>query len=173
MFPGSDRCTGDFYLKDVLELAPRILGCSLVIETRRGIEHHAISEVEAYRGEEDLACHASKGRNKRNEMMYFRGGHLYIYLIYGMHWMLNIVTGPEKEPQALLVRGLEGISGPGRLTKYLGIDKSYHGEYLVTSHRIWLEKNAPIKAYHTTPRIGIDYAGEYWMNRPWRFVVTS
>ena len=128
-----------------------------------------ITETEAYRGEEDMACHASKGLTERTKIMYDRGGNIYVYLVYGMHWMLNIVTGEINEPQAVLIRSVKDIKGPGRLTKKLEIEGSFYGEDLSVSERIWIEegdKNLQIKK---TPRIGIDYAGE-WKNKLWRFV---
>ena len=99
------------------------------------VSRYMITEVEAYRGIEDLACHASKGRTLRTEIMFQEGGCLYMYFIYGMYWMLNIVTGGKDDPQAVLIRGVEGYSGPGRLTKSLGIDKSYYGEDITVSEQ--------------------------------------
>lgn len=115
------RINKDFFARDVLDVAPELLGKKIVIAGSDGnFFSHIITETEAYRGEEDLACHASKGRTARTGMMYMHGGVLYVYLVYGMHWMLNIVTGPTGEPQAALIRGVRGISGPGRVTKTLG-----------------------------------------------------
>ena len=167
----TNRADRDFFGRDVLELAPRLLGMKLVISENGspGIPY-IITETEAYRGVEDLACHVSKGRTARTEIMYHEGGVLYIYLIYGIHWMLNIVTGGPEDPQAVLIRGVEGISGPGRLTRAMGIDKSFNGEDLTTSPRIWLENNTGNSRYIVTPRIGIDYAGPVWKEKPWRFV---
>ena len=164
------RCDEYFFQQDALDLAPELLSCYFVINTGTEIKRFKITEVEIYRGEDDLACHASRGRTNRTDIMYCKGGHLYIYLIYGMYWMLNIVSGKENEPQAILIRGIEGVSGPGRVTRHLRIDKSYNGEFLVDSKRIWLEKSKEIPHYITTPRIGIDYAGEPWKSKLWRFV---
>jgi DNA-3-methyladenine glycosylase len=165
------RLKQEFFEQDVLILAPALLGMKLYCREKNG---HAgqfiITETEAYKGADDLACHASKGRTARNEMMYRRGGVLYVYLIYGMHWMLNIVTGRAEEPQAVLIRGLDSITGPGRLTRMLGIDRSFNGEDLTASPRIWLEGGKAPLRYTATPRIGIDYAGPVWKNKPWRFV---
>jgi DNA-3-methyladenine glycosylase len=168
------RINKPFFHRDVLELAPALLGMQLVVAAS-GLEpvRHTISETEAYRGVEDLACHVSKGRTSRTEIMYSQGGVLYVYLIYGMHWMLNIVTGMQEEPQAVLIRGVEGISGPGRLTRALGIDKSFNGEDLSTSERIWLEDSPGSIRFITTPRIGVDYAGPVWKEKPWRFVAVG
>ena len=162
--------TRDFYTRDVLEIAPEVIGKNLVIRMPDGsVTRYPVTEVEAYRGCEDRACHASKGRTLRTEVMFREGGLLYIYLIYGMYWMLNIVTGTEGNPQALLIRGVKNISGPGKLTKQLAIDRSFYGEDLVVSERIWLEESGVYPEYRTGPRIGIDYAGEYWRSRPWRY----
>lgn len=132
-------------------------------------ERFMINETEAYRGAEDKACHASKGRTERTDVMFHTGGKIYVYLIYGIHWMLNFVTGPENEPQAVLIRGIEGYDGPGRVSKVLGINKSFYGEDLNVSERIWIEDNGDKVSVKTGKRIGIDYAGEKWVNKPWRF----
>jgi DNA-3-methyladenine glycosylase len=149
-----------------------IPGKHLVLASEESVHRYQIREVEAYRGEEDQACHARKGKTKRTQVMYLPGGHLYVYLIYGMHWMLNIVTGPEEHPQALLIRSLAEVQGPGRLTRHLGLDGSYNAEDLVSSSRIWIEANTePAGSIITRPRIGIDYAAEEWRNKPWRFTL--
>ncbi len=135
------------------------------------VKRSVITEVEAYRGTEDRACHAFKGRTPRTEIMYHEGGRLYIYLVYGIYWMMNIVTGQEGNPQAVLIRGVEKCYGPGRVTKEFGIDKSFYGDDLITSQRIWIEDPGKVLPVRTGPRIGIDYAGEYWKTRPWRFYV--
>jgi DNA-3-methyladenine glycosylase len=167
----TSRTDRDFFRRDVLELAPALLGMRLVVTCgNQGPLRYTISETEAYRGVEDLACHVSKGRTGRTEIMYSQGGVLYVYLIYGIHWMLNIVTGEPEQPQAVLIRGLEGISGPGRLTRALGIDKSFNGEDLTASQRIWLEDTPGHSRFITTPRIGVDYAAPPWKEKPWRFV---
>ncbi|HDR90579.1 MAG TPA: DNA-3-methyladenine glycosylase [Bacteroidetes bacterium] len=166
------RLDREFFERDVLEVAARLPGKFLVRKYPDGrIEQFMITEVEAYRGEEDMACHASKGRTPRNQIMYERGGLLYIYLIYGIHWMLNIVTGKAGQPQAVLIRGLEGLNGPGRLTRRLDIDRAFLGEDLCRSESIWLTEGVNSFKIITAPRIGIDYAGEYWKNMPWRFFV--
>jgi len=159
-----------YFQRDVLEVAPDLLGKYLVRCYPNGnIERFRIVETEAYRGIEDLACHASKGRTKRTDVMFHSGGKLYVYLIYGMYHMLNIVTGNEDEPQAVLIRGVENVSGPGRLTKRLQIDAGFNGE-VIPSERIWIEDSGEKPCYITTPRIGVDYAG-VWKDKLWRFVV--
>jgi DNA-3-methyladenine glycosylase len=160
-----------FFSRDVLEVAPELLGHFLVRKSENGIQRFLITEVEAYRGEEDRACHACKGKTARTEIMYHEGGCLYVYLIYGMYWMLNIVTGPVDQPQAALIRGIEGYYGPGRLTRQLGIEKSFYGEDLLISERLWLEKGPELLPYESMPRINIEYAGEPWKSKLWRFTI--
>jgi DNA-3-methyladenine glycosylase len=162
----------NFFSNDVLEVAPALLGKALVRVFPDGrTERLIITETEAYRGEEDLACHASKGRTARTEVMYGPGGYVYVYLVYGMYWMLNFVTGNTNVPQAALIRGLKGITGPGKLTRFLAIDKSFYGEDLSKSERLYVMNGIEKVTYKTTVRIGIDYAGEIWKNKPWRFVL--
>jgi DNA-3-methyladenine glycosylase len=166
------RLQKDFYIRDVLVVAPEIIGKNLVIRLGdHAIGRYRVTEVEAYRGSEDKACHACKGRTERTEIMYHEGGKLYVYLIYGMYWMLNVVTGNENNPQAVLIRGIESLPGPGKLTKSLGIDRTFYGEDLTLSRRIWLEETDFKPVIKTGERIGIGYAGEYWMTRPWRFFI--
>ena len=144
----------------------------LVRKSSKGLRRYVINEVEAYRGEEDQASHARRGVTPRTRVMYRQGGRLYVYLIYGIHWMLNIVTGPEDTPQAVLIRGLSEVQGPGRLTKKLDIDRSFNQEDLIQSDRIWIEENSRASGkIITRPRVGIDYAGETWKNKPWRFIL--
>lgn len=169
--PALKKLDPGFFLRDVLQVAPELLGKYIVHNSGNETYYYRITEVEAYRGEEDRACHASKGRTARTEIMYHDGGHLYTYLIYGMYWMLNIVTGQENSPEAILIRGIEGFNGPGKLTRELKIDGSYYGEHLFRSERIWLAGDRSIPIYHTTPRIGIDYSGEPWISKPWRFIL--
>lgn len=133
------------------------------------IKRYRITETEAYRGEDDLACHASKGRTPRTEIMYHSGGHVYVYLIYGMYWMLNFVTSEANYPAAVLIRGIDNISGPGRVGRELELDSTFYGEDLNSSSRIWLEDEGVQTVFSTSQRIGVDYAGE-WAQRPWRFV---
>lgn len=166
------RFEREFYRRDVLEVAPLLLGQHLVRiypDGSRGT--YVITETEAYRGGEDRACHASKGRTPRTEVMFGDGGRLYIYLIYGMYSMLNVVTGTEGVPQAVLIRGLREASGPGRLTRLIRVDQAFNGEDLVSSDRIWVEESGIRPEYATGPRVGIDYSGEPWKDMPWRFLM--
>lgn len=160
-----------FFQRDVLKVAPEILGKELFCKVNHQLKSYVITEVEAYRGEEDLACHASKGITPRTEIMYQEGGHVYVYLIYGMYWMLNFVTGEKNNPQAVLIRGISGYNGPGKITKALNIDKSFYGENLETSDRIWVANGNDEVKFKTTPRIGIDYAGEPWVSKKWRYII--
>ena len=160
-----------FFQRDVLELAPDLLGKKIVRVINGKVYEYFITEVEAYRGAEDRACHAFKGRTERTEVMYKEGGYIYIYLIYGMYWMLNIVAGRAGIPQAALIRSVRGINGPGRLGREIKLDKSFYGESLITSNRIWLEEGFNVAEIKTGRRIGIDYAGEFWKNVEWRFYI--
>jgi DNA-3-methyladenine glycosylase len=160
-----------FYSLDVLEVAPQLPGMKIVRIINGRIREYIITEVEAYRGTEDLACHASKGRTKRTEIMYQEGGQIYMYLIYGIHWMLNIVTGQKDIPQAVLIRGLKGFNGPGRVTRELTMDGSFYGENILTSQRIRIEQGLSYPKIYSSRRIGVDYAGEYWSSRPWRYYI--
>jgi len=166
------RLGREFFNQDVLVVAPQLLGKQLVRRYPDGTKAtYIITETEAYRGEKDLACHANKGRTPRTEVMYGEGGHLYMYLIYGIYWMLNVVTGTVGVPQAVLFGGLREASGPGRLTRLIKVDKDFYGEDLASSDRIWVEECETLTPYTTGPRVGIDYAGEPWKDMPWRFLL--
>ena len=166
------RLSREFYIRDVLDVAPELLGKNMIVRLPDNtFGKYQVTEVEAYRGTEDEACHAFKGRTRRTEIMFHEGGKLYVYLIYGMYWMLNIVTGQENNPQAVLIRGIENYNGPGKITRSFGIDQSFYGEDLSDSERIWFEDTSTITEFKEAPRIGIDYAGEYWKTRPWRYYI--
>jgi DNA-3-methyladenine glycosylase len=168
------RLTRSFFERDVLEVAPDLLGKTLARRFDDGTKiKKVIMEVEAYRGEEDLACHAKCGKTKRNKVMYEKGGYVYVYFVYGMYWMLNIVTGKRDAPQAVLIRSLDGISGPGRVGKFLNLDKSFYGEDVTKSNRIWLEDIPSLKKvrYKKSARVGVDYAGT-WAHKNWRFILS-
>jgi DNA-3-methyladenine glycosylase len=165
----STRLPADFFLRDVLEVAPELIGKILARHFEDGrIERYRITETEAYRGIEDRACHASKGRTPRTEVMFQEGGTVYVYLIYGQYWMLNLVTGMEGDASAVLIRGIEGFSGPGRVGRELQLDRSFYGENLRNSERIWVEDADPVSEIKTSKRVGIEYAGE-WAEKLWRF----
>jgi len=159
--------------RKTVALARGLLGKILARRQADGsVTRHRITEVEAYDGECDRACHASKGRTRRTEVMYQPGGVWYVYLCYGTHEMLNLVTGPANYPAAVLIRGVEGITGPGRLTKRLQIDRRYNGQVSARGTGLWLEddglKVAP-RWVRRGPRVGVDYAGPVWSKKPWRF----
>ncbi len=168
------RLTRDFYSKDISIVAVKLLGKIIVRKFETGMEKRfRITEIEMYVGEEDLACHAAKGRTKRTEVMYSNGGCVYVYLIYGMYWLLNIVTGNKNEPQAILIRSVEGIEGPGKIGKILQLDKSFYGEDLGSSNRLWIEDDGIFFDYTMHSRINIDYAGEIWKNKLFRYKVAK
>ena len=163
-----------FYSQNAVIVAEKLLGKTLVRIGEDGSEtRYTITETEAYMGENDLACHASKGRTARTEIMYAEGGKIYVYLIYGMYWMLNVVTGTKNHPQAVLIRGINNIVGSGKVGRELKIDKSFYGEDLLTSTRIWMEDAPDITNFSAAPRVGIEYAGEVWKNKPWRFILNQ
>lgn len=158
--------------RDTVKLARNLLGKWLVVAADDGgARRHRVCDVEAYHGETDRACHASKGRTPRTEIMYAEGGVWYVYLCYGIHELLNVVTGPAGQPSAVLIRGVEGIIGPGRLTRALGITRRFNTHPSAPATGLWLEDDGwrpPRAAVRITPRIGVDYAGE-WAEKPWRF----
>lgn len=159
-----------FFKRDTVIVARELLGKVLVRVFPQGEQRrYRITETEAYCGPHDRACHAARGRTPRTEVMFKAGGHVYVYLIYGMYWMLNFVTGPEGEGSAVLIRGLEGFSGPGRLGRELGLDRSFYGENLETSPLLWLEDAPPVHTILASTRVGIQYAGEPWVSMEWRF----
>jgi len=164
------RLNSSFYKRDVLFVAPDLMGKTLVRKTNDELLFYTIYEVEAYGGVEDEASHARFGKTSRNSIMFAQGGMVYVYLIYGMYWMLNIVTGAEGHPQAVLIRGVKGLDGPGKVTKALGIDKSFYGEDLANSKRIWVENQETKPEIIQKPRHGIEYAGEPWKSMPWRYI---
>ena len=113
MIFSSNRLKSNFFTRDVLDVAPEILGKILVIRLKDGnYQKFSVTDVEAYKGTDDKACHASKGRTARTEVMFRTGGVLYVYLVYWMYWMLNVVTGLENDPQAVLIRGVDKCNGP-------------------------------------------------------------
>ena len=161
----------NFYQSDALQIAPKLLGKLLCRDINGEIFRQRIMEIEIYRGEEDTACHARFGKTNRSKIMYEAGGIAYIYMIYGLHFLLNIVSGPQNFPQAILIRSTENFNGPAKLTKALQIDKNLNGESLI-GNKIWLESdNFIVKKYETLPRIGINYADDYYRNIRWRYKI--
>lgn len=162
-----------FFRRDALKVAPALLGKFLL--RRRGAKEIAlmITDVEAYLGLEDRASHARSGRTERNAPMFAAGGRWYAYFTYGMHWILNAVTGPEGHPSGVMLRALEGIYGPARLTKALGIGKKQNGRPIARGTGLWIEDRGvrvPKSRIKKAPRIGVGYAGS-WAEKPYRFML--
>ena len=157
-----------FYAREAEVVARDLLGKVLVRELDGRPLHVRIVETEAYLGPHDLACHASKGRTARTEVMFGPPGHAYVYLIYGMYDMLNVVTGRNGSAQAVLIRAAEplatldaGTNGPGRLTRALAVDRSLNG-HLLADRPLYLTAGRPPAQVVATSRVGIEYSG------PWR-----
>lgn len=164
------RIKADFFQQETVIVAQKLLGQFLVRQFPDGrIQRYRITETEAYCGTEDKACHAAKGRTARTDVMFHAGGKVYVYLIYSMYWMLNFVTGTADDGTAVLIRGIEGFDGPGKVGRELQLDKRFYGEELEHSTRLWLEEGPAPRKMEATPRIGIAYAGEPWISKPWRF----
>ena len=191
-----DKLPPDFYLRDTVEVARDLLGRYLVRETAPGRLCCRVTETEAYCGPSDPACHSYKKASKkggRTNVMYRQGGLAYIYLIYGIYCCFNVVTRPEGEPEAVLIRSAQPVlgtsriannrrmgpgkvrekallTGPGKLCMGMEIDRGLYGEPL-WGDKLWLAYGEPVapEEVAATPRINIDYAGEaaLW---PWRFV---
>lgn len=167
-----------FYCRNTLRVAQELLGCFLVREYRGKIIRAMITETESYIGEDDLASHASRGRTPRTEVMYGEPGRAYVYMIYGMYFCLNIVTEKKNFPAAVLIRSikienidLKKTNGPGKLCKFLKIDKRLNGWDLTLGKKIWLEpsaRNFSKKNIVAGRRIGIDYA-KHCKEYLWRF----
>lgn len=161
-----------FFERKTETVAKELLGKKLVRKTASELEEFMITEVEAYIGPHDLACHASKGRTSRTEVMFDDAGIIYIYLIYGLHFMLNIVTEKNGYPAAVLIRGVKNISGPGRVTRQLQIDKKLNGLLLSKKTGLWIEEmgiNPDKKDILAGPRVGVEYAGPLWANKKLRY----
>ncbi|MFA5075017.1 MAG: DNA-3-methyladenine glycosylase [Candidatus Babeliales bacterium] len=163
-----------FFDRPVLQVSQELLGQYIIRKINNQKLKLQITEIEGYDGPLDLACHGRFGKTERTVPMFGPAGHFYVYLIYGIHWMLNIVTGPENYPAAILIRGTKEISGPGKLTNFLKIDKSFNSKLAITDNNLWFEKNTEIikqKNILRTPRIGVDYAGPIWSQKPYRFLL--
>lgn len=164
------RLGREFFLRDALEVAPELVGKTLVSSLPGAQERRlVITETEVYRGVEDSACHAHRGRTKRTEMLYRPGGAVYVYLCYGIHWLLNVITGPEDFPQGVLIRACEGFEGPGKLTKYLGITGAQNGIDICSSPLLRIEDEGRMVNITTDKRVGIAYAEEADREMLWRF----
>lgn len=169
-------------------VAHDLLGSVLVHDSADGLVSGVITEVEAYQGPEDLAAHSSRGRTARNAVMFGAPGHLYVYLIYGLHHCANVVCGPDAKPEAVLLRAAtitEGLplarrrrgavpdarlaSGPGNLGAAFGLDRRLNGADLLTGP-VRIRAGMTLQRVRATARIGVAYAGE-WADRPLRFLV--
>ncbi len=180
------RLRRDFFRRPTLKVAKELLGKFLVRRINQETLLGRIVETEAYVGEEDKASHAAAGPTKRSLIMYGPPGIAYVYFIYGMHWLLNIVTEEKGTPCAVLIRSLEPVfepqkkfklkdlkkmgSGPGRVCRWLKIDGSFNGEDLIKSQRLFVVQK-PTNFFGkivAAKRIGVDYAGS-WAEKLWRF----
>lgn len=166
----------NFFKKSTLEVAENLIGKFLVRKAGKIEIARMITETEAYDGPKDKASHASRGMTERNAIMFDQGGYFYVYLCYGMYSMLNVVTGKKDYPSAVLIRGVEGADGPGKLTKYLKIDRKFNKKKIEKKTGLWLEDRG-VKIdkgkVRRTPRMGVDYAGSIWSKKLYRFVLTK
>lgn len=160
-----EKLNYEFYHRPCLEVARDLVGKVLVANGMR----LRISETEAYCGESDTACHASRGRTKRSEVLYADAGTVYVYLCYGMHWMLNLITGDRDDPQGVLIRACVDAPGPGRLTKKLGITGEYNRLSAITSDTFWVEDDGFRCNIALDKRVGIGYASQEDQDKLWRF----
>jgi DNA-3-methyladenine glycosylase len=178
-----------FYEQPTIEVARQLLGKYLIRKHPDGTTVGRIVETEAYIGPQDKACHASRGRTPRTEIMFGRAGHAYVYMIYGFHYMLNIVTEAADFPAAVLIRAVEPFeglslmqsrrqterlrslaSGPGKLCRAFAIDRTLNGNDVCGKVLYLDDHGEPAPKVVTTPRIGVDYAGK-WKHKPWRFLI--
>ena len=164
-----ERLNYDFFHRHALEVAPDLVG-KLLIHNGQALR---ISETEAYCGESDTACHASKGRTKRTEVLYADAGTIYIYLCYGMHWLMNVITGDVDDPQGVLIRACVEAPGPGRLTKRLGITGAQNRGSIVESEALWIGDDGFRCPVRTDTRVGIGYASEADQAKQWRFIMDT
>ena len=169
-----------FYDRDAESVARELLGKLLIRRIGRLKHVGRIVETEAYLGPHDLAAHSARGRTARTEVMFGRPGHAYVYLIYGIHHCMNVVTGPGEHASAVLLRALEPVtefasaSGPGRLCRALAIDRRLNGHDLTKGELVVSEPTAPAPSieFVARPRVGVDYSGE-WASKPLRFYIAG
>ena len=166
-----ERLNETFFHRPCLTVASELVG-KLVVRRSDGVERVLrITETEAYCGESDTACHAHRGRTARTEVLYACAGTAYVYLCYGIHWLFNVVTGGEGEPEAVLIRACEGADGPGKLTKFLGITGSDNRKYLVDDDTLYIADDGFLCRVSSARRVGIAYASQEDQARPWRFIM--
>ncbi len=162
-----------FFRRPTLEVTRELLGKNLCRSIDGQIVRLPLTEIEAYDGPDDLASHASRGMTPRNKVMFENGGIWYVYLCYGVHWMLNIVTGEKGYPGAVLIRGVGDIDGPGKVTRALGITANFNAKPCNPTFGLWIEESGIIVSDHqvkTKPRIGVGYAGPMWAEMPYRYI---
>ena len=181
----------DFYEQPTIQVAQQLLGKSLVRVHPQGVTSGIILETEAYIGLEDKASHASRGLTRRNAVMFGPGGFAYVYMIYGLHHCLNVVTEREAYPAAVLIRALqpgEGVelmrawrrkqeirllaNGPGNLCQAFGIERSFNGIDLCGDTLFVDDRGGSPVDIVVTTRVGVDYAG-HWKDMPWRFYIAG
>jgi DNA-3-methyladenine glycosylase len=167
--------TRGYFSRPTVHVARSLVGKFLVRSIDGRERAGRIVEVEAYVGPHDKACHASRGRTQRTDVMFGPGGVAYVYLIYGMYHCLNVVTEREDFPAAVLIRAVEVdgelIDGPGRLCRTMEIDRRLNRLDLTTGEHLWFEDRGSLVSRRRVgafPRIGVDYAGR-WAKKPWRF----
>ena len=161
----------EFFHRDCLEVAPDLVGKVIVSRINGEEVRVRISETEAYRGEEDTACHAHKGRTPRTEVLYGKSGTVYVYLCYGMHWLMNVITGEEGQPQGVLLRAGVNFNGPAKLTKRLGVTGEQNKTSFVTNPLLWIEDDGFSCGIKTDKRVGINYATPEYIDKKWRFIL--
>ncbi len=162
----------DFFNRDVLKVAPELLGKTLVHIVDGEERRLMITETEAYKGTDDTACHAHRGKTERTKILWGSAGTVYVYLCYGIHCLINIVTGDEGDPQAVLIRACEGnYNGPGKLTKHLGIDMSANWQQIYDNDTLWIEDMGVKARIRRDKRVGIGYARPRDLERPWRYIM--
>ena len=158
-----------FFEEDAVSVAKKLIGKYLVRRRTGSTERFLILETEGYGGPEDLASHARFGERGRSKIMFGPAGVWYVYLVYGIHEMLNIVTGKEKEAGAVLIRAVKGANGPGKLTKQLGIGRKLNGLRADRFSGFWFERGEEL-LIKALPRVGVDYAGPIWSKKKYRFL---
>ena len=167
--------TLQFFNRPTCDVAKELLGKFLVRKKGDTIISAMITEVEAYVGPTDRASHASRGKTPRTEVMFGNPGHWYVYLIYGMYFCLNMVTEKKDFPAAILIRGVQGVSGPGRVCRFFNIDKTMNALPANKKTGLWIEdRGIKINPRHIKrgTRIGVDYAGK-WKDKKWRFYLNT
>lgn len=160
-----------FFSRDCETVARELAGKILVHRIADAELRLRICETECYCGEDDTACHASKGKTKRTEVLYMDAGTVYIYLCYGIHWLMNIVTGAEGHPEAVLIRACVDADGPGKLTKKLGITGDLNRKSVLTGDELWIEDDGVRFEIIPAKRVGIGYASQKDQDRLWRFQI--